>query len=350
VDNGPLAPRIDFDGFMASTYGPGKSTLFRCECRDDTAPIACTLVFWRTDVANSPRRRILLYDDSTHEDGGMLDGHWAGRLYPALPAGARISFYIEARDLNDQVSYMPIDPNSPGDDDTANSGFYRLAITETIPSLEISEVVSRNKQIVVPGMGGSPDYVEVRNTGTIPVDLTNVALSGKLFEEGERFFFPNGTMLPPRGTVLVYCDGNSEIPFHAPFKLDPAGGSFYLLRGTANPQTEGMGFVDRVVIPELEKNQAIFRLGASGPWTVGTATPGVPNVEPGKIVLTTGVVETGETVHTVAIPTAAGQPWQIQSSTNLTLWEAVRSGTGDGLEKSIILPASQTRGFFRSAP
>jgi hypothetical protein len=210
-------------------------------------------------------------------------------------------------------------------------------------------ILSRNKVIQVPGLGGSPDYVEVRNTGTVPADLTGVALSGKLFEDAPRFLFPAGTILQPRETVLVYCTG-LDAPFHAPFSLDPKGGSFYLLRSTQNPETEGMGFLDRVVIPELERDQAVFRLGAGGPWTTGTATPGLGNVETGKLILTTATSESGEPVLTVAIPTVVNQPWQILSSPNLSLWQAVSSGTGDGIEKSIIIETSLSRGFFRAGP
>jgi len=345
VDNGPLAPRIDFDGFSASTYGPGMPTLFRCECRDDTAPIACTLVYWRTDIPDAPRRRVLLYDDGMHEDGGMLDSNWAGRLTPGLPLGARISFYIEAQDLNDQVAYMPVDPNSPGDDDTASAGFFRLAITAPEPSLEISEVVTRNKKLVL--NGATPDYIEVRNTGTAAVDLTGVALAGKLFEDAPRFVFPDGTMLPPRGSVLIYCTESNE-PFHAPFKLDPAGGSFYLLRSTAEPATHGMGFLDSVFVPELERDQAVFRIGADGPWTTGTATPGASNIAPDTILLTTAAGEFGEPMLTVAVPTIAGQSWQILTSPNLTQWQTLRSGTGDGIEQAAEVPATQRRAFFRA--
>jgi hypothetical protein len=321
--------------------------LFRCECRDDTAPIACTLVYWRTDIADATRRRVLLYDDGMHEDGGMLDSHWAGRLIPGLPLGARIAFYIEAQDLNDQIAYLPTDPDSPGDDDTASTGFFRLAITAPEPSLEISEVVSRNKKIILNGT--TPDYIEVRNTGDVAVNLTGVALAGKLFEDGPRFVFPDGTSLPPHGSVLVYCD-EVTAPFHAPFRLDPAGGSFYLLRTTANPATDGLGFLDTVFVPELEQDQAVFRLGADGPWTAGTATPGTANIEPGRIILSTASGEFGEPILTVAIPTTDGQPWQILTSADLKSWQTLQSGAGDGLEKSTTVPANQTRAFFRAGP
>lgn len=347
VDNGPLAPRIDFDGFKASTYGPGESTLFRCECRDDTAPISVTLVYWRTDIADATRHRIRLYDDGLHEDGGLLDSAWAGRMPLSLPLGARISFYIEATDLADITAYAPIDPNSAGDDDSASGGFFRLAITEPEPSLEISEVVTRNKVIVL--NGGTPDYFEIRNTGTYPVDLTGVALAGKLFEDAPRYTFPDGHTLPAGQSVLVFATEGAG-PFEAPFKLAPEGGSFYLLRATADPLTQGMGFLDTVVIPELAKNEAWFRLGADGPWTNGPATPGSGNLAPGSILLSRATGEFGIPVLSIAIPSAPGQPWQIQRSSNLNEWLVLQSGVGDGIEKSLALPASDNRGFFRAHP
>jgi hypothetical protein len=347
VDNGPLAPRIDFDGFKASTYGPGQNTLFRCECRDDTAPISCTIVYWRTDVADQTRHRVLLYDDGMHEDGGMLDSAWAGRMPLSLPLGAQISFYIEATDLNDTIAYAPVDPNAAGDDDTALGGFFRLAITAPEPSLEISEVVTRNKTLVL--NGATPDYFEIRNTGTAEVNLTGVSLAGKLFEDAPRYRFPNGQTLVPGATVLVYANGGTG-PFDAPFTLDPAGGSYYLLRTPTDPATQGNGFLDSVVIPELAKTQAWFRLGADGPWTKGSPTPGGSNIPPGQIMLSNATGEFGEPIMTVAVPTIAGSPWQIQSSANLNQWTTLRSGAGTGIEQAVTLPATDSRGFFRVGP
>ena len=347
VDNGPLAPRMDFDGFKASTYGPGQRTLFRCECRDDTAPIACSLVYWRTDIADQTRRRVLLYDDSMHEDGGMLDSAWAGRLAFPLPPGAQISFYLEATDLNDVTSYLPMDPASAADDDSAAAGFFRLAITAPEPSLEISEVVTRNKIIYL--NGATPDYFEIRNTGTAAVNLTGVSLAGKLFADAPRYTFPAGEILAPGATVLVYATQWGG-PYDAPFKLAPEGGSFYLLRSPADPLTQGNGFLDSVVIPELAKSEAWFRLGADGPWTKGVATPSSGNLAPGTILLSNATGEFGEPIMTIAVPTAPGVPWQIQSSATLQQWSTLRSGPGTGIEQAVTLPATERRGFFRSGP
>ena len=212
VDNGPLAPRIDFDGFKASTYGPGQNTVFRCECRDDTAPIACTLVYWRTDIPDSPRRRVLLYDDGMHDDGGMLDSAWAGRMTSPLPLGARIAFYIEAQDLTDTLAYAPIPPNAAGDDDSAGGGFFRLAITAPEPSLEISEIVTRNKKVIL--NGATPDYFEIRNTGTSPVNLTGVAIAGKLFEAFATFGKATGTGLGLSICKKIIVDHGGHIEAH----------------------------------------------------------------------------------------------------------------------------------------
>ena len=52
-------------------------------------------------------------------------------------------------------------------------------------------------------------------------------------------------------------------------------------------------------------------------------------------------------VLTVAIPTTAGRPWQLQSSADLGNWAPVRSGIGDGIEKSLSVPAAATRQFYR---
>lgn len=277
----------------------------------------------------------------------MLDGNWAGRLYPALPQGATIAFYLEAQDLNEQVAYSPIDPNSPGDDDTASTGFFRLAITATEPSLEISEVVTRNKKyFIIPDSPATPDYVEVRNTGSAPVDLTGVGFSGKLFQDAPRFTFPDGTILPPGGYHLIICDGIPE-PFHASFALPPDGGTFYLVRAPSSPASDALGFLDSVVIPRLAKSEALFRLGADGPWTSGVATPGASNILPGNMILRPALDEAGATHLTVAIPTTSGKPWQILTSPDFRTWLPAQSGTGDGIEHSMEIPANLSRAFFR---
>jgi hypothetical protein len=349
VDNGPLAPRIDFDGFRANTYGPGQSTLFLCECRDDTAPISCTIVYWRTDVTNAPKRRLLLYDDGMHEDGGMLDGQWAGRISPALPTGATIAFYVEAQDLSDQVAYAPSDPNGAGEDDAASVSFYQLAITDAEPTLEISEVVAKNSSFPIAG-SGKPDYFEIRNTGAAAVNLAGVGISGKLFTEAPLFTFPN-VSLPAHASIIVVCD-EGIAPYHAPFKLDAdEGGSYYLVRATATGaagNTAPKGFLDKVTLPVTTADQAYFRIGERGPWTLGRATPNAANLKPGTCLIVQCTSDDGHTCYYIGHSTKASTLWTLEESADLKTWVPSQMAIGDGLERAVPLENMFGNRYYRT--
>ena len=90
--------------------GPDDPIRFEVTGRDDVGIVSLSLLWRRLDVPDQETHRVVLYDDGMHDDGGLLDGRFAGVLSPQLPPGAEIQFYLEAVDLSGQTIIEPDEP------------------------------------------------------------------------------------------------------------------------------------------------------------------------------------------------------------------------------------------------
>ncbi len=81
----------------------------------------------------------------------------------------------------------------------------------------ISEIMASNTGIVSDGAGNHPDYVEIHNTSAHEQDISGWGLSDR---EDRLWVFPDRTVLPPDGYILVWCTGEEvENALIADFKL-----------------------------------------------------------------------------------------------------------------------------------
>ena len=91
----------------------------------------------------------------------------------------------------------------------------------------ISEIMINNTGIVSDGAGNHPDYVELHNISAQNQDISGWGLSDR---EDRLWVFPDKTVLPPDGYILVWCTGEKvENALIADFKLG-AGDVIRLLR------------------------------------------------------------------------------------------------------------------------
>ena len=94
--------------------------------------------------------------------------------------------------------------------------------TETVSvhlttDIVISEIMVNNTGIVSDGAGNHPDYVELHNTASVERDISGWGLSDR---EDRLWVFPDKTVLPPDGYILVWCTGEKvENALIADFKL-----------------------------------------------------------------------------------------------------------------------------------
>src|SRR6185503_19461804 len=145
-----------------------------------------------------------------------------------------------------------------------------------------------------------PDWVEIRNTSSVPVPLTNIVLTHQL-GDNSRYHFPPGTILAPGEHFVVYCDNNpGQGPLHAPFRLNDSGDTLMLSGLTAN---NSRTLIDWVSFEPQEADVAWARLGAGGPWRKTMPTPYSANVAASWL----GVAETNGigAVFTFAFPTTS---------------------------------------------
>src|SRR5687768_12632839 len=74
----------------------------------------------------------------------------------------------------------------------------------------INEVMASN-ETAVENEGIYPDWVELFNSGTSAVDISNWSLSDSV-STPRKFIFPAGTVIPGRGYLVVWCDGLTTSP------------------------------------------------------------------------------------------------------------------------------------------
>jgi len=94
----------------------------------------------------------------------------------------------------------------------------------------INELMAYNKSTLTnPVGGGYTDWIEIRNTGTVNVDLTGWSLSDEA-DDLRKWVFPNGTILSAGRVSLIWADDqeDSKTGLHASFKLSIAGETVYL--------------------------------------------------------------------------------------------------------------------------
>ncbi|MCS7091065.1 MAG: lamin tail domain-containing protein [Verrucomicrobiota bacterium] len=101
------------------------------------------------------------------------------------------------------------------------------------PPLWLNELQAENLTGPMDSHQQREPWVELYNAGSNPVSLAGCYLSDTLTNL-MRWAFPGQSMVPPRGFLLIWCDGQPEQSvsnvFHASFRLVPNQGSVYLSR------------------------------------------------------------------------------------------------------------------------
>ena len=96
----------------------------------------------------------------------------------------------------------------------------------------ISEIMINNTGTVSDGAGNHPDYVELHNVSAQNQDISGWGLSDR---EDRLWVFPEKTVLPPDGYILVWCTGEKvENALIADFKLG-AGDVIRLTNAAGEP-------------------------------------------------------------------------------------------------------------------
>lgn len=282
-DNGNSQPKVAFKGVDVELLKTGK---WRFRARGwDPDGMFTLLIYWR-EMTAMPKIRggmIPLYDDGMHDDARSLDGVFAGDWLEPLPAGTPIEFYIQGMDLRFESSTEPQGPAFTAVGQPMEN--YTLALPATRSGWEISEVVPRNQTGLKDEQGRTPDWTELRYTGTGSGPVQNLFLSDSLFGFSTAKLYDLSriapTAFPGLSKVVFLSDTRFDPakPRHAPFGANGEDGdSLFLLRLLPSGATE---LVDAVKVPSLPPDKAFARAGAGGPFVLTDPTPDAPNAPRG---------------------------------------------------------------------
>ena len=162
------------------------------------------------------------------------------------------------------------DPNAPTNwrAQTQVNGTPGVAPAPPAPlgAVVLSECMADN-QSAVANQDAFPDWVEIHNRGTSPVDLGGWSLTDD--SNPRKFVFSTPTTLDPDQTLLVWCDDDLAAPgLHSGFSLSRTGDNLFLYDHQTN-------LADAVHFWRQIPDRSIGRIGSS--WTLTLPTPLAPN-------------------------------------------------------------------------
>lgn len=148
--------------------------------------------------------------------------------------------------------------------------------------VRINEVMTANKSACYDETGACPDWIELYNASSSPVDITGWVLTDKT-SRSIRFTFPEHVMQSGE-YVIVFASGllknDADGTWHAPFKLSSAGDTLLLF-------DEGGTIVQSMNIPALDED-CVYALGENGMWSATREyTPLMENTSYNYALLTT---------------------------------------------------------------
>lgn len=265
----PLPPVIS----SVSTPTPpaaGQSAIITAAVQGQSGESVQSVWLWSRGGPAGKFTTVQMIDDGAHGDGAAGDGVYGGST-PGHLAGVKVRYYVEARSANTAgaAAFSP-----PGAEQVTYT--YRVTTSAgTRSPVVINELMASNTRTIPDPQGQYDDWVELRNASAEPFDLTGHFLSDNP-DNPRKWAFPDGTILPAGGFLLVWCDENgSDTPgLHASFKLS-AGGEQVLLVG---PDADLNPLLDAVTFGSQTADRAWGRPdSAPSTFMVLSPTPGGAN-------------------------------------------------------------------------
>jgi spore coat protein CotH len=157
--------------------------------------------------------RVLMYDDGLHNDAAAADNIYGADL-PIL--SGKIDYYIYAEN-NSAGLFSP---------QRAEHEYHSIHVNATAPtlgSLVINEFLAYNTLLEKDEYSDREDWIELYNTTSTLLDLSNVYLSDNTLLP-QKWKFSNGTTINPNSFLMVWADDDSlQIINHTNFLLNNSG-------------------------------------------------------------------------------------------------------------------------------
>ena len=149
-----------------------------------------------------------------------------------------------------------------------------LAMGETDGGVVINEFMADNDAAVPGPYSTFPDWIELYNGGSVPIDLSGMCLTEDL--SSAPWKFPNNTILDTRDFLLVWGGrGSGQGMLHANFSPNAGGGTLTLLA------VDGTTVIDQITFDKQIRDVSYGRVpdGASTWSYLTTPTPSEANAK-----------------------------------------------------------------------
>jgi hypothetical protein len=190
----------------------------------------------------------------------------------SAPAGVRINNILSSQTARDANNNLPL-----------LAEYMHALDRDSVPTepqtpvLMINEFVASNDNGLRDPLepGEFPDWIELYNASSSPIDLGGKYLTDDT-SDPHRYQIPSGVVIPARGFLLFYADGEPwQGPMHTNFKLEKNGELIALIENT--------GIADKTIDVRVFGEQALnisegrYPNGSNDWQALGVATPGGMN-------------------------------------------------------------------------
>jgi hypothetical protein len=221
------------------------------------------------------------------------------------------------------------------------------------PMVVINEWMASNTLTLAdPADGDFEDWFELYNTGSTPVDLSGFTLTDN-FTNSTKWTIPNGTVIAPKGFVLVWADEETEqngagADLHVNFKLSRTGEEIGLYDTRGNPVNSV-----RFGVQTDDKSEGRLPDGSASVTRLALATPRSSNggTVPGKDIRISAIGVAGGQVI-LRFTSEAGRSYQVQFKDDLAqpVWAnlgAPVTAAGSTTQITDTLPSQTVRRYYR---
>lgn len=226
-----------------------------------------------------PQTHLVLLADGQPEDGGNHLG------FGLDFAQGLIGLFDASGNAVDLVAYASQPPDtSEGRSPSGSANLVRFSwptpgaapgpVDPTENPVVLNEVFAHNRSYLNPA-GYAPDWIELYNRAPTPVALDGLSLSDRLGQP-QRWVFPPGTTLPPKGFLLVHCD-SLALPSstNTGFGLSADGDSLFLF----DYPNQSARVLDAITFGVQAADFPIGRVpDGADTWTINHPTPAAPNL------------------------------------------------------------------------
>lgn len=149
------------------------------------------------------------------------------------------------------------------------------AVSSGNANLRVTEAMSSNRSAFPDETGAFPDWVELTNTGSDPINLKGYGLSDRA--DKITFVFPDITLAAGEHVIVFASDSTQNEAgktLHAKFKLSSAGDKLFLFG------SDGIAFQE-LDIPAMDYNMSYTWVGGNDYIITDQYTPGYDNTQEG---------------------------------------------------------------------